>query len=163
MTGVSADDFKGALGSWASGVTVVTTRLNKTVYGLTASSFSSVSMDPFLVMVVIADSNRMSQMIRESGKLGISILSEGQGELSAEFSKSGREPVKSYDSFPTMEMATGCPLIEGSIATLDCELHEAIQAGTHTIMLARVVAVSSDATKKPLMYFRRGYRKLVLD
>ena len=69
MPDVSPDDFKGALGSWASGVTVVTTELDGLVYGITVSSFSSLSIDPLLILVSLADSNHLPGMIKKS-KLG---------------------------------------------------------------------------------------------
>ena len=66
MADVSADDFKGALGSWAAGVTVVTTRHDRLVYGLTVSSFSSLSLEPRLITVCLANSNKIVQMVGES-------------------------------------------------------------------------------------------------
>jgi flavin reductase (DIM6/NTAB) family NADH-FMN oxidoreductase RutF len=163
MPDVTADDFKGALGSWAAGVTVVTTKHEDTVYGITVSSFSSLSADPALVLVCLADSNRLPGMIRESKHFAISILAEGQDAISSWFSKSGREPVKQFDEFGTIEWHTGSPIIEGAIAHLDCELYQAIPGGDHTIMIGKLVGAASDPTKKPLIYYRRGYRSLILD
>jgi flavin reductase (DIM6/NTAB) family NADH-FMN oxidoreductase RutF len=163
MPNVSPDDFKAALGSWAAGVTVVTTRQKDMVYGITVSSFSSLSIDPLLVLVCLADSNRLPNMIRESRKFAVSILAEGQDAVSQWFAKSGREPVKHFEDFGTIEMHTGSPIISGSIAHLDCELDRLIPGGDHTIAIGRVVGAAADASKKPLIYYRRGYRPLVLD
>jgi flavin reductase (DIM6/NTAB) family NADH-FMN oxidoreductase RutF len=160
---VSPEDFKGALGSWAAGVTVVTTRHDGLVYGLTVSSFASLSMDPLLILVCLADSNRLPRMIEASGRFGVSILAEGQEAISAYFAVSGREPVEAYTDFENGPWVTGSPLIAGAIAHLDCEVDRLVPGGDHTIAIGRVVGATSDPAKKPLIYFRRGYRRLVLD
>ncbi len=164
MAHVSPEDFKAALGSWAAGVTVVTTRLDGMVYGLTVSSFSSLSMDPRLILVCLADTNRMPKMISESKCFGVSILAEGQDEIATWFSKSGREPLAAFPAeIPTIEWETGSPLIAGALGHIDCELDAALPGGDHTIVVGRVLGAGADAAKKPLLYYRRGYRGLVLD
>lgn len=160
---VSADEFKGALGSWAAGVTVVTTRHDGVVYGITVSSFSSLSIDPLLVLVCLADSNRLPRMIADSGRFGVSILAAGQDAISAWFAKSGRDPVERFEDFATVTMETGSPLIEGALAHIDCEVDRLIPGGDHTIAIGRVVGADSHPGRKPLIYYRRGYRDIVLD
>lgn len=157
------DEFKGALGSWAAGVTVVTTRHEDTVYGITVSSFSSLSLDPLLVLVCLADSNRLPRMIESSGHFAVSILAEGQESVSSWFAISGREPVEKFEDFGTIEWHTGSPIVDGAIAHLDCRLEQAIPGGDHTIVVGRVLGAAFDPNKKPLIYFRRGYRSLVMD
>ncbi len=160
---VSADDFKGALGSWAAGVTVVTTKHDGVVYGITVSSFSSLSIDPLLVLVCLADSNRLPRMIADSGRFGVSILAAGQDAISAWFAKSGRDPVERFEDFATVTMETGSPLIADAIAHIDCEVDRLVPGGDHTIAIGRVLGAAYDPALKPLIYYRRGYRDLVLD
>ncbi|MFN0094376.1 MAG: flavin reductase family protein [Dehalococcoidia bacterium] len=161
---VTPEQFKAALGSWAAGVTVVTTKLDGMVYGLTVSSFSSLSMDPRLILVCLADSNRLPRMIETSEVFGVSVLAEGQDDISGWFSKSGREPLRAFpDEIRTVEAATGAPLIDGALAHIDCELEAALPGGDHTIMVGRVVSADAHGDRKPLIYYRRGYRGLVLD
>jgi flavin reductase (DIM6/NTAB) family NADH-FMN oxidoreductase RutF len=161
---VSPEDFKGAMGSWASGVTVVTTRLDGEVYGITVSSFSSLSMEPRLILVSLQDSNHLPHMIKKSRHFGVSILSLGQDEISGYFSKSGRNPSATFgEEIPVLTMETGSPLITGALAHIDCELEEALPGGDHTIAIGRVVGASFDAGKLPLMYFRRAYRTLNME
>lgn len=161
MTTVSPEDFKGALGSWASGVTVVTTALDDLVYGITVSSFSSLSLDPLLVMVALADSNHLPGMIKRSGHFAVSILADDQQDISAYFATSGRDPVRAFDvPVASRPWHTGSPIIEGAIAHLDCELQEAIQGGDHTIAVGRVVGAAFDPGRRPLVYFRRAYRSV---
>lgn len=163
MAPVHPDDFKGALSSWAAGVTVVTTRHEGLVYGITASSFSSLSLDPLLVLVCIARSNHLADLLPQSRRYGVTILAEGQEEISDWFAISGRDPVPAYDAFDVFEMETGSPLIRGGIAHLDCELEDALPGGDHIIAVGRVVGASYDPEGRPLLYFRRGYRRLVLE
>jgi flavin reductase (DIM6/NTAB) family NADH-FMN oxidoreductase RutF len=163
MTGVNPDDFKGAMGSWAAGVTIVTTKLGGHVYGITASSFSSLSVDPLLVLVCIANSNKLASMVQETKSFAISILAEGQEDVSGYFAKSGREPVEAFPGITTRDWHTGNPIIEGAIAHLDCELHEIVPGGDHVIAVGRVVGAAYDPEQKPLLYFRRGYRSLNMD
>lgn len=164
MAIVTPEDFKGALGSWASGVTVVTTTLDGLVYGITVSSFSSLSMEPRLILVGLQDSNHLPHMIRKSKHFGVSILATGQDDVSSYFSKSGREPSKEFEGdFTMITMETGSPLVAGALAQIDCELEEALPGGDHTIAVGRVVGANFDAEKLPLMYFRRAYRTLNMD
>jgi len=160
---VSPEDFKAALGSWASGVTVVTTRDGDLVYGITVSAFSSLSLDPTLILVCLADSNRLPRMIEKTGKFAVSILAEGQDHISNWFAVSGREPVPAFSEFGTIELYTGSPIIDGAIAHLDCVLERTIDGGDHTIAIGRVIGAAADPSKKPLVFYRRGYRPLVLD
>lgn len=164
MAAVSPEDFKGAMGSWASGVTVVTTRLDNQVYGITVSSFSSLSIEPQLILVSLQDSNHLPHMIRKSKRFGVSILATGQEEISAYFSKSGRNPTPDFDAnIPVELLETGSPLIAGALAQIDCELEAALPGGDHTIAVGRVVGASFDPDRLPLMYFRRAYRGLKMD
>ena len=164
MAIVSPEDFKGALGSWASGVTVVTTKHDDLVYGITVSSFSSLSMEPRLILVSLQDSNHLPHLIRKSGHFGVSILATGQEDVSGYFSTSGRDPLPEFDgSFGTYIHETGSPLIEGALAQIDCEVEQMLPGGDHTIAIGRVVGATFNPNLLPLMYFRRAYRSLNME
>ena len=164
MTVVDPNDFKAALGAWAAGVTVVTTKHKDLVYGLTASSFSSLSVDPLLVLVCVANSNLMSTMVLDSKLFAVTILAEGQEEVSQYFARHGREPAEEFESHIEWHpWHTGAPIIKGGVAHLDCELEAAIPGGDHTIVIGRVVGASANPDLKPLIYYRRGYRSINLD
>jgi flavin reductase (DIM6/NTAB) family NADH-FMN oxidoreductase RutF len=102
-------------------------------------------------------------MIEQSGHFAVSILAEGQEAISGFFAVSGREPVEAYTEFETLDWVTGSPLIGGALAHLDCEVDRMVPGGDHTIAIGRVVGADSHPGKKPLIYYRRGYRSLVLD
>lgn len=163
MSDVNPDDFKGALGSWAAGVTVVTTKVDGLVYGITVSSFSSLSIDPLLVLVCLANTNRLPSMIQQSGHFAVSILADDQASVSQYFARPGREPIPAFEEFGTIEWQTGSPIVDNAIAHLDCEVHQLLPGGDHTIAIGRVVGAAYRADRKPLLYFRRGYRSIVMD
>ncbi len=160
MSSVDPETFKNALASWASGVTVLTTEHEGKVYGITASSFSTLSMDPLLVLVCIQNGNHLEQMVPASGKFAVSVLATDQETISNHFAISGRDPGADLDGFETFTDQTGCPILTGSIAHLDCELESILPGGDHVIAVGRVAGAASDDGKEPLLYFRRGYHGL---
>jgi len=145
---------------WTSGVTIVTARDGGLIHGMTASSFTSVSLDPPLVLVALANASRTGEMIRRAGHFGVTILADTQQELSEIFA--GRVP-DSGDRFAGVETETlqsGVPFIVGGLACLDCRLVQAIPAGSTTLYLGEVAAVSTRKDGSPLVYFNRNYQEL---
>tara|TARA_B100001750_G_C15333020_1_gene508314 strand:- start:23 stop:511 length:489 start_codon:yes stop_codon:yes gene_type:complete len=159
MSNVNSDDFKNALGSWAAGVTIVTTESEGDVYGLTVSSFSSLSLDPLLILVCIAKGNHMEKLLPISRQFAVSILATGQEEISNNFATSGREPVKEL-GVPCYTLKTGSPIISGSAAWLDCNVRELVDGGDHIIAIGEVLQAGAEENAAPLLYFRRSYRNI---
>ncbi len=154
--------FKDALACWASGVSVVTCREVEgpdagKAYGLTVSSFSSLSLHPPLVLVCLNNRNRMPEMAQRVGRFAVSILASGQDDASNHFARPGRDPVVELP-VPCSPCPNGQPVIDGSAAWLSCSVHQAVQQGDHTILIGAVDAVHSDSSAKPLVYYRRAYR-----
>jgi flavin reductase (DIM6/NTAB) family NADH-FMN oxidoreductase RutF len=153
------DAFKDALASWASGVSVVATRTGDLVYGMTVSSFASLSLDPPLVLACVASKSRLPPMVRTSGRFAVSLLCADQDAASSHLSRSGREAA------PTLGVEEACtsaglPVVAGSMAFLDCELHAEIPVGDHMILVGRVVEAVAHPDRAPLLYYRRRYRTL---
>ncbi len=157
MPPVDPEDFKKALASWATGVTVLTSAHEGLTYGITATSFSTLSMDPLLVLVCIQKGNHLEQMVPASGKFAVSILASDQEAISNYFAISGRDPEPELADFETFVEHTGCPIVKGAMGHLDCELESILPGGDHVIALGRVVGAGNDPEKEPLLYFRRGY------
>ena len=154
-------DFKDALASWASGVTVVAVADEGLLYGLTVSSFASVSLDPPLVLVCLRNGNRMPGMVQSAGGFTVSILAQDQSDASGYFASPGREPTPGFnDAIPGGWTQAGRPIVGGALAWLCCELRHTLAAGDHAIFVGEVVEAVSDAERQPLVYFRRGYRSL---
>jgi flavin reductase (DIM6/NTAB) family NADH-FMN oxidoreductase RutF len=157
---VSADLFRQVLGNWATGVTIVATEgRDGKPYGLTVSSFTSVSLDPPLILVCL--DNRISglQAFKDSGKFGVSVLTDDQSDLSTLFARKDTErPAELY-----FTGTTGVPLIKGALVTLECETRAIHEAGDHQIFVAEVRAAETGEAregKKPLLYCRGKYARL---
>jgi flavin reductase (DIM6/NTAB) family NADH-FMN oxidoreductase RutF len=155
---VSADEFRDALGRWASGVTVVTSRSGERVHGMTVSAFSSVSLDPPLVLVCADKDSDTCTLIAESGVFAVNILARGQDELSQRFAAQGNE-ARRFDGLAVERAVTGAPLLRG-LASLDCTLVGTHDAGDHVIYVGRVEALRRFADGEPLLYYRGAYRTL---
>jgi flavin reductase ActVB len=157
---VTPDVFRQVLGNWATGVTIVATPgKDGKPYGLTVSSFTSVSLHPPLILVCL--DNRLSglQAFKDAGKFGVSVLADGQADLSTLFAKkdSSRPPELYFTG------VTGVPLIEGALVTLECQTTAVHEAGDHFIFVGEVRAAEIGTAKdgKPaLMYFRGKYGTL---
>lgn len=157
------DSFRAALASFASGVTIVTFRdeLDRPC-GMTASSFSSVSIDPLLVLVCLNRSARTYEDVLARERFGINILSSDCVEISNRCARPGED--KRLKSEWLEDPIDGrSPVLKDALAYLDCEVHTELPAGTHSIIVGRVLAigVSESQVDNPLLYYRGSYRELV--
>jgi len=157
---ITTDLYRQVMGNWGTGVTVVTTNdQNGRPYGLTVSSFTSVSMDPILVLVCLDDRLSGLQLFKDSMNFGVSILSEAQQEVSRLFAK--KDTVRPAELYFKGE--TGIPLIRDSLVTLECETSAIYPGGDHLIFLGKVLAAELHGAMqgtKPLLYFRGKYERL---
>ena len=155
---VTSDQFRQVMGNFATGITVVTT-LDKAgkPYGLTVNAFTSVSLDPLLVLVCLDNKLSGLQAFKECKRFGVSVLSESQEDLSRAFAKKDSDrPASLY-----FEGKLGMPLLRNSLAIMECETVELYAGGDHTIFLGEVKSVDSIETGKgPLLYFRGKYQRL---
>ena len=150
--------FKAALRRWASGVTIITARHNGEVGGMTVSAFSSVSLEPPLVLACADKGSNTNPLIAQGGVFAANILSANQQELSNRFAKTGNEAVR-FDGLDCKTGAGGAPWIPGALAVLDCEVESAHDAGDHIIYVGRVLdCVVADS--EPLLYYDARYRAL---
>ena len=156
---VDHQHFKSALRQWASGVTIVTTRAGERVFGMTASAFSSVSLDPPLVLVCIEKTAHTLPWIAESGVFAVNVLADDQRELSNRFATVGNESVR-FDGLECHGGPTGAPWLPGTVAVLDCRVASAHDAGDHWIYVGEVEAVEVSAGREPLLYYDACYRSL---
>lgn len=153
------DDFKSALATWATGVSVVTTNDGGLLYGITVSSFTSVSLDPPLVLVCIGHGNRMPEMLARSKRFAVCVLAEDQLDASAYFATPGREPTQGFVEIEGEFTKLGLPIVKGSLAHVVCELDAVHEGGDHAILVGRVVHAAS-VEGRPLLYWRRGYHAM---
>ncbi|MEI7996064.1 MAG: flavin reductase family protein, partial [Methylococcaceae bacterium] len=135
---VSADDFKKALQLWASGVTVVTTSSEKFgVQGMTVSAFSSVSVNPPLVLVCINDAADTGEGIKESQCFAVNVLTSDQQDISNQFAGGSNQQLR-FENTDWKAGVTGAPILNESLMSLDCKVVEKVLAGTHWIIIGEV-------------------------
>jgi flavin reductase (DIM6/NTAB) family NADH-FMN oxidoreductase RutF len=152
---VTPEQFKAAMASFAAGVTVVTTVDNSgQPFGLTATAFSSVSKAPPLCLVCVSLQAEAHSVIRATGRYAVNLLSREQQELSARFATHG------LDKFDGVAWkrgeATGCPLLEGTLASIECLVTTTVPAGDHDVFLGAIEHVVI-GYGEPLVYFRGRY------
>jgi flavin reductase len=161
VEGFTGKEFRSAVGTFATGVTVVTTRGEEHAYGMTANAFSSVSLDPPLVLVCVIHPSEGSQHIETNGCFAVNILHAEQEPISRYFAN--RDRPRGRDAFsevPHRTAATGCPIIEGALGFLDCRLHTTHSAGDHQVFIGEVLEIGFDPEGQPLV-FHGGRYKLV--
>jgi len=145
---------------FASGVTVVTTALENRLHGVTISAFTSVSLDPPLVLIVLANETATRDMIVESSIFAVNVLSDEQEFLSERFA--ARAPIvnEMFDGVSFHAGVTGAPILEKSLAWYDCRVEATHEGGDHTIFIGRAEAVGIEQSRQPLIYFANRYRRL---
>jgi len=154
----SERDFRDAMGSFATGVCVVTASDSYgQAIGMTVNSFSSVSLDPPLVLVCLGDNSARSRAIINAGRFNISVLGAEQLEASSHFSQPGAG--LAADGMTVLGV-NGCPAVPGAAAVVECDLEAEYPGGDHIIVVGRVTHLETNSSKTPLLYFRGGYRKL---
>lgn len=141
------------MGSFPTGVTIVAARDTEGVpFGLTVNSFTSLSLEPPLILVCVGHTSTSHDRLVAGSHFSVNVLSAEQVETASRFA---REPsIGRFDEVEWKETPSGCPLLEGATAALDCAVHEVLQGGDHSILVGRVEA--SWLTDRPAMIFHRG-------
>jgi len=160
---VTPDEMKATLRLWASGVTVVTTANGDIRAGATASSFSSVSLEPPLILVCLYHEAEILKHIETNRHFAVSVLSQGQENVSGQMAGFVDVP-DGEDRFFGLDWTTaetGSPILADAVGWLDCTLHAIYDGGTHKIVLGQVQATNQPhPDQPPLLYYDRGYRQL---
>jgi flavin reductase (DIM6/NTAB) family NADH-FMN oxidoreductase RutF len=142
--------FRRLLSHFATGVVVVTAADPEPV-GLTCQSFSSLSLDPPLVMFSPARTSTSWPRIRAVGRFAVNILAEDQEELCRRFAVSGGDKFAGVDWHPG---TTGAPILAGTLAHVECVLHAVHPGGDHDIVVGSPVSLQETSTAQPLLFFR---------
>ena len=157
LPNIEKQHFRRICGRFASGITIATVLdVTGRSHGMTANSFTSVSLVPPLILFCVDHRSKLLECFRQSNYFGINILHQRQRQLSERFAGTG------YDRFEGMEWypgQTGVPLFPHSLATMECKQADIVQAGDHDIVIGEVVhATCGDG--EPLIYFGSQYRDL---
>ena len=160
MAPVSNEEFRRACSRFATGVTVVSVVDHQgAAHGLTVSSFTSVSLEPPLVLVCLGHAVTMIEAFRRASHFGINILREQDRGLSQRFAAKGHDR---FDGVAWHPGETGVPLIDCALAAFECETHQRVTAGDHDIFIGRVVRTRTE-DGAPLVHYASRYRSLAQD
>ena len=159
MAGFTSNDFRSTVGSFATGVTVVTTRGEEHAYGMTANAFSSVSLAPPLVLVCVIAGSEGSRHIQRNRCFAVNILHVEQEPLSRYFASRDRpRGINAFNEVDHRMASSGSPILEGSIGFLDCALHASHDAGDHEIFIGEVLELWWDPEGQPLVFHGGKYK-----
>ncbi|HLF87679.1 MAG TPA: flavin reductase family protein [Anaerolineales bacterium] len=158
---VQAEDLRTAMRSWATGVTIVAAQYENVLHGMTVSSFTSVSLEPPLVLVSLEIGTRTQKLVEQTKSFGVTILSAEQQEVSNCFANPNTELGDRFEGREFFTLETGSPFIREGLAFFDCRVIAVYPAGNHAIIVGEVISVKSvGESDKPLLYFNRNYREL---
>ena len=151
--------FREVMGHFATGISVVTAFEGERPQGITVNAFSSVSLEPALVMVALDRRRFITPMVRDAGRYAVNVLGSDQQDLSDCFANAPVSPGREAFCGATWRLGpTGLPLIDGSIATLECTIVETFSAGDHDLFIGRVDSLEQHGSGvAPLLYYRRRY------
>jgi flavin reductase (DIM6/NTAB) family NADH-FMN oxidoreductase RutF len=154
--------FRTAMGSFATGVTVVTVAGDDGYpHGTTVNSFSSVSLDPALVLVCLTETSRGLDLIERAQAFAVNVLSAGQRDVSRWFANQQRPAGRAmFDGVPYATGVTGCPVLLDAAAWFDCRLRQLHRAGDHLIVLGEVVSLAHQPEAEPLVFHAGTYTAL---
>ena len=153
----SEREFRDGLGSFATGVCIVTTEVDAVRLGTTINSFNSLSLNPPLVLFSLARTLRSFSLWSRTERFAVTVLAEDQASLSDQFA---RAAVDKWAGVAFRRGPFGCPLIQGGVAAFECAKYASYDGGDHDIVLGAVVAaVEGDRDGAPLLYHRGRYGK----
>lgn len=154
--------FRRAVGRFATGVCVVSTLTGGRDHAMTANAFTSVSLDPLLVLICVEEDARFHDAVLEAGTWGVSVLDERARGIAEWLATPGRPLVGQLDPVPHHRgRVTGVALVDASLAALECRTTDVHPAGDHVIVVGEVVSVElAPEGHGPLVYHRSSYRSL---
>ncbi|HKG51829.1 MAG TPA: flavin reductase family protein [Actinomycetales bacterium] len=155
--------FRRAAARFVTGVTVVSTRVGSTDHAMTANAFTSVSLEPLLVLICVEQDARFHDAVEAAGVWGVSVLDESARAVSQWLATRGRPLHGQLDRVPHHRgEVTGVPLLEQSLAAFECRTTALHPGGDHSIVVGEVIGVElPDSPARPLVYHRGSYTHLV--
>jgi len=154
--------FRQLLGRFATGVTVITANRNNEKHGMTANAFTSVSLNPPLILVSIDKRANMHEIMMEHDSFCVNFLPEHRREWSDWWAGKAPKDVDQFADIPHKAGTTGSPVLEGCLGYIDCKVWERYPGGDHTLVLGEVqdAEVNTDPNVKPLLFFASKYHQL---
>ena len=150
----SRDEFRRTMSRFATGVTIITTRVGDDMHGMTANAVTSLSLDPMLVLVCVDKTADTHDILLKAGFFAVNILARDQEELAMKLAtKKGDSWSHGLDEVSHQVAATGAPIIDGSIAYLDCKTLTEHHGGDHTIFIGEVLEAKELSEAQPLLFY----------
>jgi flavin reductase (DIM6/NTAB) family NADH-FMN oxidoreductase RutF len=138
------------MGKFTTGVTVVTTKLEDEIHGMTANAFMSVSIDPKLISISVDEKANMHEKMRRASRFAVSILSEDQLETSMHFARQKEKKDVAFDWYH------GVPVIKDAITNIICDVYDSFKVGDHTLYIGKVIDLEL-RNGNPLVFFEGKY------
>lgn len=154
---ISPDQLRAAMSTYPTGVTVVTTSPDGfPAFGMTVNSFTSLSLEPPLIMWNLQKSSDTLKAWKMSESFAVNFLRDDQAELSNRFAIPDQHQLQQDEAIPG---ESGCPVLAKCLATLECRIHARHEAGDHIIIIGEVLAITVDNKATPLVYVNNEYTK----
>ena len=161
ISAVDPRAYRDMIGRFATGVTVLTLALDGELHAMTANAVTSVSLDPLLILVCIDNTGTLHPQFSVCDSFAVNILAADQQAVSNLFAKSDRQSDLPLSGVAHTLGALGLPIIDGAVAHCECQVHERLAGGDHTIIIGRVVAIGVDnPDAAPLLFYAGRYRAL---
>jgi len=161
VTAPDAAAFRRAAGRFPTGIVVISTSLQGTGHAMTVSAFTSVSLDPLLVLFCAEKIARFHDAVLEAGAWSVSVLDEESEKTARWLATRGRPLAGQLDMIAHHPgPVTGAPMLDGALAALECRTTAVHDGGDHSIVIGEVVSVTEPRDGGPLIYFSGGYRRL---
>ncbi len=157
---VTADALRQAMRNWTTGVAVLTGYAGEIRHGMTVNSFTSLSLDPPLVGVTLANSTRTRDLVEQSGVFGVTILAEDQAEMADRFAGRIPEDEDRMTGVETFTLVSGAPLLSSGLVCLDCKVIQRYPMKNSTLYVGEVLAIHHNRQAQPLVYHNRVYHRL---
>ena len=159
-TTLDPEQLRRSMRAWTSGVAIVTASHAGEQHGMTVSSFTSIALEPPVIIVSLQTDSRTHDLVVGSNAFAVTILGEDQQELSDRFAGRVPDTEDRLAGVETETLVTGLPFIKGGLAYLDCRVSQTIEVGTNTLFLGEVVSARGNGEGQPLVYHNQKYRKL---
>jgi len=154
------DNFRKAMGRFATGVTVITTGIDGEIHGMTANAITSVSLEPMMLLLCVDHTADSHDILSRAGVFAVNILAEEQEAISDRFATKETDDAHGLDGVPHTIGETGAPILDGVLAYLDCRTVTTQETGDHTIFIGEVVDAGYAEYGNPLLFYGGQYGRI---
>ena len=154
---IDSEAFRAVLRHMAQPVAVVTVRIASGLHGMTASAFTSIALEPPLILISVGESNATCSRVEAAGAFAVNVLGAGQSSIGEDFARPGQKKSSVFTRIPHRFAVTGSPILEDCICWLDCSVYATHVAGSGVLFIGQVEAAGLGTQELPLLYRNRNY------